>query len=85
MEIVSRLRPIRFVWKDGGPDIGFAAEEVEKIEPLLTFRNDKGEIEGVKYGQINAVLVNAIKELQAQIDALTKLVCQTNPQAELCH
>jgi hypothetical protein len=69
-DIVNRLRPITFTWKDSGMhDLGFGAEEVEKVEPLLTFRNQQGEIEGVKYGQISAVLVNAIKEQQAQIEA----------------
>jgi flagellar biosynthesis chaperone FliJ len=48
-------------------DVGFGAEEVEKVEPLLTTRNDKGEIEGVKYGQVTTVLVNAVKEQQQQI------------------
>lgn len=28
-------------------DIGFGAEDVADTEPLFTFRNDKGEIEGV--------------------------------------
>jgi hypothetical protein len=99
LDIVRRLRPITFNWKDGGMhDVGFGAEEVEKIEPLLTTRNDKGEIEGVKYGQITTVLVNAVKEQQAQIttqqqvieqqqrqiDLLKKLVCQSRFDAEIC-
>ena len=68
LDIINRLRPISFSWKQGGVrDLGFGAEEVERIEPLLTFRNKQGEIEGVKYGQISAVLVNAVKEQQAQI------------------
>ena len=68
LDIVKRLRPITFTWKEGGMrDLGFAAEEVEKVEPLLTFRNAKGEIEGVNYSQVNVVLVNAIKEQQTQI------------------
>ncbi len=71
LNIVNRLRPISFTWKDGGiKDVGFAAEEVEKIEPLLTTRNDKGEIEGVKYGQVTTVLVNALKEQQTEIEQL---------------
>jgi len=49
-------------------DIGLGAEEVEKVAPLLTFRNAKGEIEGVKYNQLSAVFVNAFKEQQAQIE-----------------
>ncbi len=70
LDIVRRLRPITFTWKDSGlRDVGFGAEEVEKIEPLLTTRNAKGEIEGVKYGQLTTVLVNAVKEQQAQIEA----------------
>jgi hypothetical protein len=42
-------------------DIGLGAEEVERVEPLLTFRNEKGEIEGVKYDRITPVLVNAVQ------------------------
>jgi len=49
------------------PQASKGAEEVEKVESLLTFRNDQGEIEGVKYNQLSAVLVNAIREQQAQI------------------
>ncbi len=68
LEIINRLRPIAFTWKVGGArDIGLGAEEVDKVEPLLTFRNDKDEIEGVKYNQLSAVFINAFKEQQAQI------------------
>lgn len=67
-DIINRLRPISFTWKEGGTqDVGLAAEEVAKVDPLLTFRNDKGEIEGVKYDQLSAVFINAFKEQQTQI------------------
>jgi hypothetical protein len=75
LDIINRLRPIAFTWKQGGMrDVGLAAEEVEKVEPLLTFRNDKGEIEGVKYNQLSAVFVNAFKEQQAQIEQQQKQI-----------
>jgi hypothetical protein len=75
LDILNRLRPITFTWKKSGKrDIGFGAEEVEKVEPLLTFRNPEGEVEGVKYSQISAVLVNAIKEQQTQITFLRKKI-----------
>ena len=49
LNIINRLRPISFTWKQGGiRDIGLGAEEVEQVEPLLTFRNDKGEISETK-------------------------------------
>jgi hypothetical protein len=92
LDIVSRLRPIAFAWKQGGmQDVGLAAEDVEQVEPLLTFRNDEGEIEGVKYNQLSAVFVNAIRDQQAQIerqqaqiDALKGLVCQSHPDVDVC-
>lgn len=73
LNLINRLRPISFEWKQNHVrDIGLAAEEVNKVEPLLTFRNDKGEIEGVKYNQLSAVFINAIKEQQAQIEGLRR-------------
>ena len=92
LDVVRRLRPISFSWNDDGlRDVGFGAEEVEKVEPLLVTRNAKGEIEGVKYKQITTVLINAVREQQQiieqqqrQIDALKRLVCLSHPQAEVC-
>jgi hypothetical protein len=70
VEVAKRLSPITFAWKaDGRRDIGFGAEDVVRVEPLLTFKNEKGELEGVLYAQITTVLVNAVKEQQAQIEA----------------
>jgi stage V sporulation protein SpoVS len=99
LDVVRRLRPIRFTWKEGGmQDIGFAAEEVNEIEPLLATRNKRAQIEGVKYGQLTTVLVNAVKEQQAQIEqyqmqlaaqqrelaAMKRLLCRSNHKAALC-
>jgi FG-GAP repeat/PKD domain/Chaperone of endosialidase len=70
LDLVRRLRPIRFEWKEGGlKDLGFGAEDVAAVEPLLVTYNARGEVEGVKYDRISAVLVNAVKEQQAQIEA----------------
>lgn len=71
LTIINRLRPITFNWKEGGiRDLGFGAEDVEKIEPLLVTYNKQGLVEGVKYDRITVALVNAIKEQQEQIQAL---------------
>ena len=70
LNFVQRLRPITFTWKDGGlKDIGFGAEDIAAIEPLLVTYNAKGEVEGVKYDRISVLLINAAKEQQAQIEA----------------
>ena len=99
LNLVQRLRPITFAWKaDGARDLGFGAEEVAAINPLLVTYNANGEVEGVKYDRISALLVNAIKEQQAQIEAqqkelkqqqmlinnLSNLICQLKPNASIC-
>ncbi len=79
-------------------DLGLGAEDVAAIEPLLVTYNKDGQVEGVKYDRIGVVLLNAVKEQQTQIeqqqkqikqqqlviDGLRKLVCQNNPQADVC-
>jgi Chaperone of endosialidase len=68
LDVVKQLRPVSFVWKDGqGADLGFIAEEVEQADPLLASYLD-GELNGVKYKQLTAVLVNAIQEMTDIID-----------------
>jgi hypothetical protein len=99
LSLINRLRPVSFDWKSNGMhDVGLVAEEVAAIEPLLTTTNAKGEVEGVKYDRVGVVLVNAVKEQQAQIEAqkkeigdlhsqveaLKRLVCATNRDAEVC-
>ncbi len=99
LNIIRGLRPISFTWKDSGArDLGLGAEEVERVEPLLTFRNKQGESEGVKYNQLSAVLINAVKEQQQQlalqqmllkqqhreIAALRRLICGKRHDISVC-
>ncbi len=75
LDIVRRLRPISFNWKEGGqPDIGLGAEDVARLAPSLTLTNSKGEPEGVKYDRLGVVLVNAVIEQQAQIEQQRKQI-----------
>lgn len=80
LSTVEQLRAVEFTWKeDGRRDLGFVAEEVYQINPLLTFSYN-GQIEGVNYMQMSAVLVNAIKEQQTQISALQAQVTAISTQ-----
>jgi hypothetical protein len=98
LDLITKLRPVTYNWKASGErDLGFIAEEVNQVEPLLNVYN-KGEIEGVKYAQITTALVNAVKEQQTQIEKLEEqikrqneqiellkaLVCAANPNAAVC-
>lgn len=99
LDLINRLKPITFDWKDGGMhDLGLGAEEVAEIEPLLVNFNEKGEVEGVKYDRIGVVLINAVKEqqalieqqqkkiegLQKSVDALTAYICSQNAALANC-
>jgi hypothetical protein len=82
LAVLNQLKPITFKWKaDNSDDLGFGAEDIAAVEPLLVTRNDKGEVEGVKYDRISAVLVNAVKEQQAEIEAQRQQIA--HQQSEL--
>ncbi len=67
---VKSLQGISFSWKDSGQaEIGFIAQDVEKIVPELVVTGNDG-LKAVKYGNIVALLVEAVKDQQAQIDSL---------------
>jgi hypothetical protein len=81
LELLRRLRPVTFTWRNEGiPDFGLVAEEVAAVEPLLVTRNDEGQPEGVKYDRVGVVAVNAINEQQLQIEAQQKQILE---QAEI--
>jgi hypothetical protein len=70
LDAVLALRPVGYRWKDGGAaDLGFVAEEVAALDERLVTRNAAGEVEGVRYERLAAVLANALQELVARHDA----------------
>jgi hypothetical protein len=81
LSLINRLHPVTFDWKQSGEhDLGLVAEEVARVEPLLVTHNDRGEIEGVKYDRVAVVLLNAVKEQQAQIQAQRRLIEEQQQQ-----
>ncbi len=62
-------------------DVGFGAEDVEKVDPLLVTYN-KGQVEGVKYDRISVVLVNAVREQQDQIEKQQQQITRQQTQLE---
>jgi hypothetical protein len=72
LDAVQALRGVSFDWIDnGGSEIGVIAQEVEAVLPALVNTNDQG-IKTVKYGNMVAVLIEAVKELKAEIEELKK-------------
>jgi hypothetical protein len=71
---VLSLTGVNFYWKPGvNPDrskqIGFIAQDVEKVVPELVMTDAKG-IKSVEYSNMTPLLVEAIKDQQKQIDDL---------------
>tara|TARA_Y100000593_G_scaffold44397_1_gene84739 strand:- start:6508 stop:9495 length:2988 start_codon:yes stop_codon:yes gene_type:complete len=74
---VKALRGVTYDWRhDGSEDIGFIAQEVQEVVPSVVYEK-KGyakEHFGLDYPKMNALLVEAIKEQQRQIEDLKKVV-----------
>jgi len=70
LDAVKSLRGVSFDWiENGNSEVGVIAQEVEAVLPDVVSTNDQG-IKSVKYGNIVALLIEAMKEQQAQIDEL---------------
>ena len=79
LDIVDQLRGVSFDWKESGKhSIGVIAQEVEKVLPELVTKSasvdpetkEESDIKSVDYGKMVGVLINAIKELKAEVEEL---------------
>jgi hypothetical protein len=75
ISIVKQLQGVTFDWKkeNGGKhDIGLIAEEVGKVIPEVVDYEENGiDAKSVKYDRLVAVLIEAVKAQQEQIEKLT--------------
>ncbi|MEK8021480.1 MAG: tail fiber domain-containing protein [Candidatus Parabeggiatoa sp.] len=88
LEKVLNLKGVTFRFKEDSDknkpkEMGFIAQEVEKVIPEVVTTNHEG-YKGVDYSKITAVLVEAVKELKAQNDALKAIVCKDHPEEAIC-
>jgi hypothetical protein len=72
LELVMQLDGKRYTRNDqnGKKELGFIAQEVKKVVPEFVRYDEQTDLHSMDYGKMNALLVNAIKEQQGQIDAL---------------
>ena len=67
-ETIESLRGVSFDWKEtGDASYGVIAQELEEVLPELV---RKGETKSVNYNGIIGVLIEAVKELKAEIEEL---------------
>lgn len=72
LDWVRSLRPVTFDWKHNGePSLGFIAEEVASLSPLLAHYQD-GKVYSVNYQIMTAVLAKAVQELNGKIEGMAQ-------------
>ena len=75
------LKPVSFRLKkefDPMQALGFGliAEEVEKVDPALVYRNAKGQVESVRYEMVNAMLLNEFLKEHRTVEKLKSNVAK---------
>lgn len=78
LDLISQLHPVTFDWnmrdgaKVGQKDLGFIAQELQEVDDenlQLVYDNNPDRLEA-SYGRLIPVLVQAIKELKAEVELL---------------
>ena len=70
LELISQLRGVSYDWKSSGKaSAGVIAQEVEEVMPSAV-QTDADGMKSVEYDQLIAPLIEAVKELKAQNEAL---------------
>ena len=77
LEKVLKLRSVSYFWKDQSFDstkqVGFIAQEVEKVFPELVKTDSKG-FKAMSYSQLVSPFIDAFKELYGQFKAVVARV-----------
>jgi hypothetical protein len=85
LEKIEALRGVSFRWKKDEPSAakkyGVIAQEVEKVAPELVSQDKEG-MRSVDYPGMNALFIDAIKELKQQNDALAAQVKRLQDEIE---
>jgi hypothetical protein len=74
-EAILALKPVTFRYKheldpEGVPQFGLVAEEVEKVNPHLVARDEKGQVYSVRYEAVNAMLLNEFLKEHRKVQQL---------------
>ena len=69
LDLIQRLRGVRFNWKSGGKqDVGLVAEEVGEVVPeIVTYEKNGKDAQSLDYSRLVPVLVQGMKEQQTTI------------------
>ncbi|MEM9101122.1 MAG: tail fiber domain-containing protein [Pseudomonadota bacterium] len=86
LQRVRNMQPVYYKMRNDDSQqrqIGFIAQELESIVPEVIHRNTDKTL-SVAYGQLNAVLVGAIKTLDAENQQLKAALCELKDSFAFC-
>lgn len=70
LDMVKAMRGVRYARRsDNVRGVGVVAQEVQKVVPEVVIDNESGRL-SVAYGNLVGVLIEAVKELSARVEAL---------------
>lgn len=88
LEKLSQINGYNFDWKEGTPpngdllkivhDAGLIAQEVEEVMPNIVRENKEDGTKALNYNGVIALLVESVKEQQAQIEELRAIIQRNN-------
>lgn len=71
LDDIMKIQPSFFRWnRDDSPDVGFNADQVAAVNPLLAVYQEDGQVRSVNDRGILSKAVGAIQELQQEIERL---------------
>jgi Chaperone of endosialidase len=81
------LKPVSFRLKrkfDPRQTLGFGliAEEVEQVDPALVYRNEKGQVESVRYEMVNAMLLNEFLKAHRKMEEQEATIAQLKKELQ---
>ena len=85
---IYNLKPVTFYWKQEeqalrgvNQQIGLIAEDVNALQPLLTYIDAQGNIDGVYYEKLAVPIVVELQKLRARVDQLESQLKQNSVAA----
>jgi hypothetical protein len=86
-EAILSLQPVTFRYKheldrQGIPQFGLVAEEVEKVDPNLVARDQEGKPYSVRYEAVNAMLLNEFLKAHRKVEEQGAMIARQQKQIE---
>ena len=79
LERVNQMRGVYYSMKDKPEDrkVGVIAQEMETVLPEVVITDEKEDKKSVAYGNLTAILIEAVKELTSRLERIEQKLSMT--------